>query len=1186
MKMLQLTLLLTASLLSLCVAEVFHVNATHPASPDQDCPQPCHTLDQYAQNTSLFAGHTNISLVFLDGVHHLNSILSISGNNGIFLHPKAEVLRSGNSSVVVRSQNDTIKILLYGQRIIVYKLVLESTDIQLGQRPIPILHDKISVVFATIRECHMLYGGIQIDTGKEVSEIPTKVANSHLKGNITGSVEVAQRNPQISAGIYANLSNTHNFTLVVYNTSITKYEYGIRAYSKGNTVAITKPIIFEKNKAGYFHELIIDKSTLFKNSFALQLANLSTAIVKDSKIYKNMLGVKVINCNITLKETEIAESNGQGIVLHSIDPEISHGFSYHNKVIFQNCVFTANRGSAILAYWSSFELAGENIFSSNTAVRGGGLALYFSKVNFGSLSKTTFTNNTAKKYGGAIFISSMQTRIPAILTDTFSKGYRQCFYAVPEVGRYPEIIFNDNNAVLGGMDIFGPVGLDRYPCNIINSSYFRFNKSISSTLQVTSNPLRVCFCDNNVQQCKNKTYLMLNETRYPGERFSISVVLVGYNFGQVSGPIYTETLDRYRGAVDDSQRIQSVHYKQCSNLTYTVTSNHTNHSVTLAMTAQEQITQEERLNNGLKNFLSICPKPMCEPSLNTPVYINVKLKDCPLGFKLDKTRRVCDCDEYLSKIRDNDQTVVMCEIKNREGHITRKKTVWIGVLGENNTDVYYWHRYCPRDYCKNSQMSIDINFPDKQCSSGRSGLLCGKCQTGYSLQLGGNKCIKCDNNYSLALLIVFAVLGILLVALIKLLNLTVTSATINGLIFYANVVWRNNAILFSLQDRQSIGYYVITVPIAWINLDFGIETCFNENLNQLTKTGLQFVFPVYIWCIAGLIIIISHYSPRATKLFGNNSVAVLATLFLLSFGKLFRNITDVFSYTEVPDSSGEIHNVWSLNGNIQYGATPGHIVLIVVALLFLILFLLPFTLTLLLVPFLRAKSHLPPFHWINTLMPFFDTYYGPFKDKKQHHVWTGILLISRVVIMIVNTSTSTSSPNANILLMILIATLLLMYSASAGLLYKKWYLSVLEMSYLVNLILLAGAFLFYQTLSMEDRQNYQLSPAAATSVCMALVQLIFTLTFHIAKQIIDLIRAKVIASKGYTKIETEDTNTIRKNTSRVTTQIVDIAPEEYTIIEREDTRESTPKVTTHVADFNNSNKVADYSALRGSLNTN
>ena len=1150
--MLQLTLLLIASLLSLCVAEVFHVNATHPASPDQDCPQPCHTLDQYAQNTSLFAGHTNISLVFLDGVHILNNTLSVSGIDGVFLHPKADDQLSGNSSVVVRSQNKYTQISLYGQRTFVCKLIFESICIQLGQQTIlsiPILHDNIVVMFATIKECHILYGGIRIGPSTKVSEFQTEVISSHIEGR---SVEGAQKNPPIRTGVHVDSYNKHNSTLIVHNTSITKYGYGIHAVSLDEstvTVIITNSVIFGNGVAGYFsslHELIIDNCTLFKNNFALELVSLGTVTVKDSKICKNGLGILLVSCNITVKDSQVTESYGQGVVLQSVNSETSYRFSYPNKVIFHNCAFIANRGSSILSYWNSFSLTGENIFSSNTAERGAGLALYYSKVHFGSSSRTTFVNNTAKKYGGAIYISSMQLHIPALLTIAFH-GYdnRQCFYTA---GDNAKVLFNNNDAVLGGIDIFGPTGLiegSEHRCRIINSSTFSFNHSISSTLQVTSKPLRVCFCIDNVQKCENNTFNMLNETRYPGESFEISVVLVGYNFGQVSGPIYTETLDTYSGSIDDSQRIQGVDYKQCSNLTFTVTSNRVNHSVTLVLTAQKHVTQENRVDNGLRNLFSICYRSMHDSDLNTPVYIRVSLEDCPLGFKLSKTRHVCDCDEYLDKLKHNDQTMVKCEIENRKVYFIRKKTVWIGVdTKENNTDIYYWHKYCPRDYCNGSQMSIALRHPDKQCSSGRSGLLCGKCQTGYSLQLGGNKCIKCNNNHSLALLVVFAILGILLVAFIKLLDLTVTSATINGLIFYANVVWRNNAVLFSLQDRQSIGYYIITVLIAWVNLDFGIETCFSQNLDQLSKTGLQFVFPVYIWCIAGLIIIISHYSTRATRLFGNNSVAVLATLFLLSYGKLFNTITDVLSITNMPDSNGENHDVWSLDGNIQYGVTPGHIVLIVVALLFLILFLLPFTLTLLMVPFLRAKSHLRPLRWINTLSPFFDTYYGPFKDKKQHHVWTGILLVSRVVILIVNALTFTSSPNANILLISLTATSLLMYSASVGLLYKKWYLSVLEMSYLLNLTALGGVFLFYQTLSQEDQQSSNLNPVAATSMCIALVQLAFTLIFHLVKQIvpkmIDLRRSEVTDSREYEHLQVFDTRAKEKSPSNITKQVIEI----------------------------------------------
>ncbi len=71
-KMLQLLgLLVTAGLLSPCMAETFYVTPTLLAPAD--CPQqPCDTLDQYAHNSSLLAGYNNITLIFLEGVHILS----------------------------------------------------------------------------------------------------------------------------------------------------------------------------------------------------------------------------------------------------------------------------------------------------------------------------------------------------------------------------------------------------------------------------------------------------------------------------------------------------------------------------------------------------------------------------------------------------------------------------------------------------------------------------------------------------------------------------------------------------------------------------------------------------------------------------------------------------------------------------------------------------------------------------------------------------------------------------------------------------------------------------------------------------------------------------------------------------------------------------------------------------------
>ena len=48
-------------------------------------------------------------------------------------------------------------------------------------------------------------------------------------------------------------------------------------------------------------------------------------------------------------------------------------------------------------------------------------------------------------------------------------------------------------------------------------------------------------------------------------------------------------------------------------------------------------------------------------------------------------------------------------------------------------------------------------------------------------------------------------------------------------------------------------------------LDLGIETCFIEDLDCYWKTWLQFVFPLYLWVIAFVIIILSLYSQRMTN---------------------------------------------------------------------------------------------------------------------------------------------------------------------------------------------------------------------------------------------------------------------------------------------------------------------------------
>lgn len=128
-----------------------------------------------------------------------------------------------------------------------------------------------------------------------------------------------------------------------------------------------------------------------------------------------------------------------------------------------------------------------------------------------------------------------------------------------------------------------------------------------------------------------------------------------------------------------------------------------------------------------------------------------------------------------------------------------------------------------------------------QCSNNRAGILCGRCRPGYSLILGGSGCRKDCTNFSL-LLLVFFLAGFLLVFFITFLNLTVSRGTINGLVFYANIVHIYGFFIFRNNDKLLISF--LRVFIAWLNLDLGVKSCFFKGMGGFTKALLQFVFPL------------------------------------------------------------------------------------------------------------------------------------------------------------------------------------------------------------------------------------------------------------------------------------------------------------------------------------------------------
>ena len=108
---------------------------------------------------------------------------------------------------------------------------------------------------------------------------------------------------------------------------------------------------------------------------------------------------------------------------------------------------------------------------------------------------------------------------------------------------------------------------------------------------------------------------------------------------------------------------------------------------------------------------------------------------------------------------------------------------------------------CKLQDTKNAQMLLILSlsphppFPSTSAMHivhNRIGKLCGACSSNFSLAIGSSRCMKCPDNYSTLLLIAFIVAGVVVVMFIKVLDVTVATGTINGLILYTNIIWTNS----------------------------------------------------------------------------------------------------------------------------------------------------------------------------------------------------------------------------------------------------------------------------------------------------------------------------------------------------------------------------------------------------------
>ena len=717
--------------------------------------------------------------------------------------------------------------------------------------------------------------------------------------------------------------------------------------------------------------------------------------------------------------------------------------SFVQSFNLKGCLFKDNFATALQSQQSKVYFQENNTFISNSGVNGG--AIYLDEGSFMYLdeySTVLFQNNHASTFGGAIYADMLNYK---------------CFFQPKTMWKYPDhevtqkLIFINNTADSAGNSIYGNVercSLETASSRNTGQEVFHMLASFpgintTDTQPVSSPGYRVCLCGmDKPHQCmhrRNRSILFLEH--FPGETFTLSLAAVGYSAGYGDGltpaDIHSEITNSTTANLGPRQELQRIEGR-CSNVTYTI------YSAPLSTVN-----------------LVLYPQVL---SIHQSLSFMVKLKDCPVGFAVSSAPPFhCKCEPMLAEVD------VTCNVTS--GYITKPNQVWVGLIEYDGTVLATGT--CPYNHCVSGKKKVALSSPDTQCSDNYAGTLCSSCADGYSIALGSNQCLKCSND-NISLLIVFLVGGPLLIVLLAVSNLTVSTGKINGLLFYANIIKVTGKELFVLQ----VPYFLpFSIFVNWLNLDFGIESCFFNGFTAYTKAWFQFLFPLYLFVLMGITILAARCSTRIAHIIPSNIMPVFATVILLAIAKMLRNSVEMFQFIELNINNSGSVNVWQFDGNVKLlGAKYISLALISALILTLIFF---YTLILLSHGWLLHVSATtnPYFEKLLAcvrqimfkIAPLLDSYDAPYNEKSRY--WTGLLVIIRILVSAVYIAPTDS-------IIVILVSVMLVAIIFVFKVYKKLRIRIVEINSIFNLAVLEVFFIVYK----DDKTSTSVVIVASISI--------------------------------------------------------------------------------------------------------
>ena len=780
----------------------------------------------------------------------------------------------------------------------------------------------------------------------------------------------------------------------------------------------------EKNALDAVHVVIKIEHCFFRNNSA-DTGSALYAKDRSTKLpYKPSL-----EGSLTIRLTNIsAEDNGlpSGSSIQGATSNFITGVFYVFNCLVtlqctEKCNFINNRPSVFYAYSSALTMSGNVLFFNNKARFGGAVKLTDTVAYINVNSSIHFKGNNVTENGGAI-----EVEVP--LTNIQSQDY--CPFQF--IGLSPDNPITDNEIITGDFmsrtninvtldgnyagvvienqeqteiavtrneriesiysNVFyvcswfpgtsvqttiGPDTAEREDGTRLAVYHETFNYISPSSTREHVNILAIlpCICNDNhdysdhVSSCLNGQIIDMSRQLkvIPGRKFVLNVISidtvgsVGYSTELISRAYINNNASDETLGLDDTQlqRAFSV--------------NNQSECIEVDFTVYARSKKTKTLNkNGILSL-----------SVAVPRVINVSFsfEGCPTGFEIRQVKNsrnfACLCKSFVENLKGFN-----CD--SISGAITRSDTqAWLGLV---HGDIQYL-KLCSPTLC-NKNPAISLNDGSNLCVDNHIGRGCGACKDSFGRVFGSDSCKKCSN-YWLFTILFYALLGVILVVVLFALKFTVAIGLINGLIFFCNVMSINEQLFFNDKINH---FSFLRFFISIFNLDLGFEICFYNEMSQVGKTGLQFVFPVYLWPLIIVIVYLSRYSHRFQGRVSHSAVPGFATLILLSYTKLLRTAISVFSFADVESVNGATLRVWRPDPSVLYWH-DGHAALFVIATLFL-LFIFPFAISFTYPRILHYKK-------FSYFFPLFDCFVAPYKGKYRY--WFGIRAVLLIYLALMET---------------------------------------------------------------------------------------------------------------------------------------------------------------------------------------